>query len=624
MVPTYSDALRIMDPSKTLVLVGGLAEPAGAVGTWGFGNTSYLRAMGDPRALAELGVQQGILKKTTTGYVDAQTGADVPLESIDSYRKDSGSRVGFEKLMGPREIGAAHKMVTRHGGLIPEFLRRGVADYMGISRADKMVGRAPLGMQLSVLTGARYLAGLGATLPELFSDPRDLSVLASSALPGTEAFVEAARASGQVLDGKLVEALRQLRRLADSSPDLLPEHEADVLKIVDDLLANPVVGRNKTLARTGTHDDVMRISHILGSGVGTVFSNMIGPSGALRTQNILDGYETLGPEIHHTGECATFFGTLRAAASMLRADPDFFQVPKMILVGASEAGFAIHEARILSYLFDAMKAMESTDHVYGRGADLWTGYAPLSQDVGGFWPGEAAVFLGLTTVAYAREKRLRMIGELSGVGASADQGRKTHPAGLGKGGYNSLIHALQVAGRSGVRINYANIHGTGTQNNNEEEPKSLAQVARALGYEDPIRLYADKANSTHTLGASGGLAMAGTLFGLLRGALPGTAHMQGRLVDGGIDLGILSVDASAFTDIEAVLFRSQGFWGNNEDAVVLPVREGYLQRRFKISSKDESDYWAGVQERDARGAENIARLDSERDYLGFLSRVRFA
>lgn len=617
-------------PLADLVFVGGMRAPMGSLGTWGFGDTSYLRAMGDPRALAILGVREGLLRETPEGgYIDARTSAPVPLDEVEPrYRKASEGRPGLEDLVGPRFTPADHKILTRHGGLIPESIRRNTAEFMGIDPDEKMAGRAPLGMQIQAVTGALYLAGLGATLPELFRDPGSLSVVASSALPGTEKFVEAARATGFPLDTKFLEALTLIKEMAettvagDSNTD---EKVADAMKIIESVVQGKAIGRDPLIDKKGRISDTMRVSHILGSGVGTVFANMIGPRGTEPEDNPLDDARTLGPEFHHTGECATFFGSVRAAALMLRADREEFQVPDMVLIGAAEAGFAIPAARILQLLFNSMMAMEETDHIFKRGADLWTGYAPLTTDVGGFWPGEGSGMVGLTTRGFAIRHRLRILARLVSVGASADQGGKAHPAALGKGGYRSLKWALQVARKHGVRPDYANLHGTGTKDNNDKEPGSLAAILRAMGYIGSMNLFADKAVSTHALGAAGALALSGMLHGFVHGVLPGAANLRGRQVDPKIDPTLFRVSSDPVRDFIAVLLRSQGFWGNNEDEVIAPEREGDLEAGDNnISAEEEKAYWGGVRERDQRGAEQVdAIMNRTMSIKDFLETVRF-
>ena len=591
-------SLSRVNPNRALVLVGGRGAPMGSIGTWGFEDTSYRRAMRDPRALTELRTREGLLP--------------------DDPRR-------LEDLVGPRFIEADHKLLTRHGGLVPESIRGDVAAYMGIGKRDKMAGRAPMGMQLQALAGARYLAGLGATLPELADDPTRLSVLASSGLPGTERFVESARASGYTLDPNLVAALKVVARLAETSTSRL-DADAASITLTRELGEHPVVGRDPLVDRKGVMGDTMAIAHILGSGVATVFSNMIGPRTQVDSADPLLGARTLGAEFHHTGECATFFGSVRAAAMMLRADPEFFQVPDMVLVGAAEAGFAVPSSRILSLLFDSMGAMENTDKVFGRGADLWSGYAPLTTDVGGFWPGEGAGMVGLTTAAFAIRKRLRIVAELSALGASADQGGKSHPAALGLGGLNSLRHALKVARTTGVVPNYVNLHGTGTDDNNIKETGSLASLFGAMGYTHDTALFADKAVQTHALAAAGALALSAMLFGIVEGVLPGAANIEGRTVDPRIDTSFLRISSDPVREFAAILLRSQGFWGNNEDMVVLPIREGMLAERYDgVSAAEEIGYWDGVRERDAHGAENLGALIARTTTcLELLERVRFA
>jgi 3-oxoacyl-[acyl-carrier-protein] synthase-1 len=153
--------------------------------------------------------------------------------------------------------------------------------------------------------------------------------------------------------------------------------------------------------------------------------------------------------------------------------------------------------------------------------------------------------------------------QLSGVGESCDAHHMSAPDADGAGAEQAMRGALEDAGIAPAEVAYANLHGTGTPQNDAME--SLA-VARLLGLETPVS--STKALVGHTLGAAGAVEAAFCWMLLERAA--GNAFLPlPHVFDGVRDPALPALrfvekaEPIAFRGAAHVLTNSFGFGGNN-------------------------------------------------------------
>jgi 3-oxoacyl-[acyl-carrier-protein] synthase-1 len=127
-----------------------------------------------------------------------------------------------------------------------------------------------------------------------------------------------------------------------------------------------------------------------------------------------------------------------------------------------------------------------------------------------------------------------------------------HPQGLGA--QRALFEALARAGVSAADIDYINLHGTASRQNDEVE---AALVARTF----PADTLASstKGWTGHTLGAAGIVETVITLLAIERGLVPGT--LNSRTLDAACGPQI-RLDNSE-RNVRVALSNSFGFGGNN-------------------------------------------------------------
>lgn len=139
-----------------------------------------------------------------------------------------------------------------------------------------------------------------------------------------------------------------------------------------------------------------------------------------------------------------------------------------------------------------------------------TGCAPLMPDRDGIHIGEgAALFLVTREQGPVR---------LAGYGESSDAHHISAPAPDGSGAREAMEQALQRANRSPQDIDYINLHGTATEQNDAMESIAVSQVFGAT-----VPASSTKHSTGHTLGAAGAVE-AGICWIVLhenpKGALP--------------------------------------------------------------------------------------------------------
>lgn len=178
---------------------------------------------------------------------------------------------------------------------------------------------------------------------------------------------------------------------------------------------------------------------------------------------------------------------------------------------------------------------------------------PFSQNRKGINIGEAACLFVMS-----REPGLVA---LTGVGESSDAHHISAPQPEGSGAAAAMEKALADASKAANHIDYINLHGTGTEQNDKME--SLA-AARVLGEQCPCS--STKALTGHTLGAAGALEAGFCYLCLEQNLLPG------QWGDQQWDPALPSLNwlnsVKRDSEVRTVMSNSFAFGGNNISLVL--------------------------------------------------------
>lgn len=143
---------------------------------------------------------------------------------------------------------------------------------------------------------------------------------------------------------------------------------------------------------------------------------------------------------------------------------------------------------------------------------------------------------------------------LLGYGESADAHHMSTPHPQGLGAARAMHAALEMAGLAPQRVDYLNLHGTGTRNNDAAEDAAVRAV-----FGDGVPCSGTKGWTGHALGAAGAVEAVITLLALRHGFLPGTVNT--RRVDPQFGLRLqLQTEAHPLAN---AMSNSFGFGGSN-------------------------------------------------------------
>ncbi len=183
-----------------------------------------------------------------------------------------------------------------------------------------------------------------------------------------------------------------------------------------------------------------------------------------------------------------------------------------------------------------------------------SGCKPLDQNRQGMAVAEGAGMLLLST-----EKTADNHAELLGAGLSCDAYHPAAPHPEGMGAFAAMQKALTDAGLSPEEINYINLHGTGTPDNDLAESKAVRKL-----FSIPPSLSSIKGASGHSLAAAGAIEAVVATITVSQGVIPANTNLQK------VDplLGLTPTAAPIETPVKTVLSNSFGFGGNNGSLII--------------------------------------------------------
>ena len=131
---------------------------------------------------------------------------------------------------------------------------------------------------------------------------------------------------------------------------------------------------------------------------------------------------------------------------------------------------------------------------------LSDGYnSPFDNDRKGLNLGEAAAFLVLESEAIVQKENKKVLARVSGYGNANDAFHQTASSENGDGAFLAMDKAFQVAQLKPEQIDYINVHGTATPNNDLSEGRAMV---RTFGENKTPDFSSTKPFTGHTLAAA--------------------------------------------------------------------------------------------------------------------------
>lgn len=179
---------------------------------------------------------------------------------------------------------------------------------------------------------------------------------------------------------------------------------------------------------------------------------------------------------------------------------------------------------------------------------------PFDENRKGLNLGEAAAYLVLESDESIQKSNKKVLGYLIGAENANDAFHQTASSDNGEGAYLAMKKAFDVAAIQPTEIDYINVHGTATNNNDLTEGRALKRI---FGENVP-NFSSTKPFTGHTLAAAASVEAVFSLLSLQYNLVYPNLNFQSPIEE----LNIFPITKLEKKDIEYVLSNSFGFGGN--------------------------------------------------------------
>ena len=338
-------------------------------------------------------------------------------------------------------------------------------------------------------------------------------------------------------------------------------------------------------------------------------STMLAPaysiSRALKVPNYLDslrasvpGYKrvTQAPLVS-AGACASSSIALTEIAPQLLFEYPGYRRPKLALWIAADAAMQPHFGLLDAFgtgtlMTQAKLAQLNADRVPAEQRRIDECLAPFDIDAQGTVVGHAGSGLVITTLQFALEHQLDITSIIAGWGQSGEAGGKAHFAGVGFGGENAIVQALDMAYQAhgyGIKdFQYLVAHATGTRTNSKTDLTAAANgrmaAAERQGFTATLsRMHVGTPKAVgdgHSMGETGLKAVSQALNYVLGEAAVGVPTLKHMDPDLGppAEQFVLQRELVAGNPDGGALCATQGFGGYNGALVLRAAHADALKR----------------------------------------------
>jgi 3-oxoacyl-[acyl-carrier-protein] synthase II len=188
---------------------------------------------------------------------------------------------------------------------------------------------------------------------------------------------------------------------------------------------------------------------------------------------------------------------------------------------------------------------------------------PFNRDRSGFVLGEGAWILVLEEAEHARARGASILAEIAGYGATCDAHHRVHMTGEGEESTRAMQLALADAGATPDEVDYINLHGTSTPQNDRVETRAVKNLLGDRAESVPCS--ATKSQVGHPQGACGAMGLTATILGMRGGFVPPTINYEHP--DPDCDLDYVP-NAVRRHDVRLALCNCIGFGSKNAALVV--------------------------------------------------------
>lgn len=180
---------------------------------------------------------------------------------------------------------------------------------------------------------------------------------------------------------------------------------------------------------------------------------------------------------------------------------------------------------------------------------------PFDNDRKGLNLGEAAAFLVLESDAVVEKEGKQVLARVIGYGNANDAYHQTASSENGEGATLAMKKAFEVAGITPSHIDYINMHGTATPNNDLSEGRAVLRVFEGTDVPD---FSSTKAFTGHTLAAAAAIEAVYSVLAIQKGVVYPNLNFKTKMNE----FDLVPQTELKYKNIDTVLSNSFGFGGN--------------------------------------------------------------
>lgn len=247
------------------------------------------------------------------------------------------------------------------------------------------------------------------------------------------------------------------------------------------------------------------------------------------------------------------YSVVSACASGAHSIGDAFMLIKSGMADAMIAGGTEAVITPMSFAgFCSMKALSTRNDTPQKAS------SPFDIKRDGFVMSEGAGIIVLESLEHAQTRGARILGEMTGYGASGDAYHISAPAPEGAGAQNAIKMALASAKLSPPDIDYINAHGTSTLLNDKYESYAIRKVfGDAMS---SVAISSTKSMTGHLLGASGAIEFIASTLAIRDECIPPTINYEDPDPECDLDY---TPNSSKKKQVRYAMSNSFGFGGHN-------------------------------------------------------------
>lgn len=185
---------------------------------------------------------------------------------------------------------------------------------------------------------------------------------------------------------------------------------------------------------------------------------------------------------------------------------------------------------------------------------------PFDESRAGLNLGEGAGFVVLESLASVQKTNKKVLCRLTGYANANDAYHQTASSPEGEGAYLAMKKSLDMSGLSLSSIDYINVHGTGTPNNDLSEGTAMKRI-----FGDNVPPFSSTKSFTgHTLAGSAGVEAVFSVMAIVNNVIYPNLNFTTPIADLGLTP---QLRVKTNVQVNNVLSNSFGFGGNNSTVI---------------------------------------------------------